>query len=281
MKTVAIVGAGLIGGSFGLALRKAGFRGKLIGVSSPAAIQDALACGAIDEARPLGAAVNEADLVYLARTIGRIIETIPLLKPHLRPGALVTDAGSTKSAIVDCARLHLPGQFLGGHPMAGKEKRGAAAAEADLFAGRVYALTPASPEDLKTPVALELQRWIEAIGARLVTLAPAEHDRIVAHTSHLPQLASTALAAALARRLGSAQELQVSGPGLADTTRLAGSSYELWGDILQTNTAAVEAALGAYIAELESLRGQITSARMRREFETANEFVRRLAARGE
>ena len=120
METVAIVGVGLIGGSFGLALRKAGFRGRLIGVSSASAIREALERGAIDEALPLAEAVAQADLVYLAQPICRILETLAALDGWLRPGSLVTDAGSTKSRIVELGRRAIRrGQFLGGHPMAG------------------------------------------------------------------------------------------------------------------------------------------------------------------
>ncbi|MFZ0936604.1 MAG: prephenate dehydrogenase/arogenate dehydrogenase family protein, partial [Bryobacteraceae bacterium] len=146
MKHVAIVGTGLIGASFGLALRKAGFDGPIVGVSSPRAIADAIAAGAIDRGAPLAEAVAAADLVFLSQAIGRILDTIRHLDPLLQPGALVTDAGSTKCEIVDLARQTITrGQFLGGHPMAGKETRGAAAADAGLFRGRTWVLTPDDP----------------------------------------------------------------------------------------------------------------------------------------
>jgi len=135
MNTVAIVGTGLIGGSFGLALREAGFQGAILGVSSEGAIAEAVAAGAIDRGMPLAEAVPQADLVFLSQTIGRILDSVRHLEPLVRPGALVTDAGSTKCEIVDTARQHLSRcQFLGGHPMAGKEKRGAAAAAASCSA---------------------------------------------------------------------------------------------------------------------------------------------------
>jgi len=277
MKTVAIVGVGLIGGSFGLALRKAGFGGRLIGVSSPGAVRDALARGAIDEALPLAEGVAEADLVYLARPIGLIIETLGEIDQWLRPGALVTDAGSTKMQIVaQGARAIRRGQFLGGHPMAGKETRGAAEAEADLFAGRTWVLTPETPEELETPAAREFRKWLEAIGAVVVTMTPAEHDRVVARTSHLPQLLSTALALTLSGELESAGHLRVAGPGLADTIRLAGSSFEIWRDILATNTGAIDAALGAFMEQLERLRADLASEAMEESFAGANAFADRL-----
>lgn len=277
METVAIVGVGLIGASFGLALNKAGFRGRILGVSSAPALEAALARGAIHEAQPLERAVGEADLVYLSQPIGRILETLGAIGPLVQPQCLVTDAGSTKTRIVGRARQTMRrGQFLGGHPMAGKEKRGAGEADPDLFSGRTYVLTPARPEELETPAAREFLRWLEAIGAAPVTMAPEEHDRVVAYTSHLPQLLSTALASTLAGRLGRIGELQVAGPGLADATRLAASSYEIWGDILKTNPDAIAAALDAFLAKLEHLRANLSSDAARTEFEAANEFAQRL-----
>jgi prephenate dehydrogenase len=282
MDTVTIVGVGLIGGSFGLALRKAGFRGRLIGVSSPGAIRDALERGAIDEALPLADGVAQADLVYLAQPIRRILETLATLDPWLRPGSLVTDAGSTKARIVEQGRQSIRrGQFLGGHPMAGKEKRGAAEADADLFAGRTYVLTPSAPAELETPAAREFLGWLRAIGAVTITLKPPEHDRVVARTSHLPQLLSTALAMTLVGQLESADHLLVAGPGLAGTLRLAASSYEIWGDILATNTAQIDAALAAFIAQIEELRASLGSERTEDAFRAANDFAARLKrARG-
>ena len=282
METVAIVGVGLIGGSFALALRKAGFKGRIVGVSSPRTIEAARARGAIDEAASLEQAVSRADLVYLAQPISRILAVIEELDPFLREGALVTDAGSTKTEIVDCAKRHIRKcQFLGGHPMAGKERRGVQEADPDLFAGRTYVLTPANSGDLDTPAARELLDWIGRIGGVPVVLDPAEHDRVVSFTSHLPQLASTALATTLARRLDIGRYLQVAGPGLMDTTRLAMSSYDIWRDILATNTLGIEQALDAYISELRSLRGRIADDRLREEFETAAGFAARLRQKGE
>lgn len=281
MKTVVIVGVGLIGGSFALALRKAGFRGRIIGVSSPQTVEAARARGVIDEAGSLDQAVPEADLVYLAQPISRILATIEEIDPLLRDGALVTDAGSTKAEIVDRAgRCIRKGQFLGGHPMAGKERRGVEEAEPDLFAGRTYVLTPEGPQDLETPAAAEFLDWIRRIGGVPVVLGPAEHDRVVSLTSHLPQLASTALATTLAGQLDLERYLQVAGPGLMDTTRLAMSSFEIWRDIMATNTPEIEQALDAYIAELRGLRARIGGAHLQQEFETASDFALRLRRKG-
>ena len=266
MKTVTIVGTGLIGASFGLALRKAGFQGTILGVSSEPAIEGALAAGAIDCGAPLAEAAAEADLIFLSQTIGRILDTIHHLDPLVRPNALVTDAGSTKCEIADSADWHIKRcQFLGGHPLAGKETRGAAAADADLFQGRVWALTPDDRADLETPAAREFRGWLERIGARVVVLDADKHDEIVALTSHLPQLVSTALAATLGQRLDR-EQLSVAGPGLLDSTRLALSSYDLWRDILATNADHIESALAAFIQELEHIRENLRTRQLQEEF---------------
>ena len=277
MQQVAIVGTGLIGASFGLALRRAGFSGVIVGVSSPRAIADALAAGAIDRGAPLAEAVAGAGLVFLSQPIGRILDTIRHLDPLLQPGALVTDAGSTKCEIVDLARQGITrAQFLGGHPMAGKEKRGAAAADGELFRGRTWVLTPDDPAELETPAARDFTVWLGRFGARLVTLDCDEHDRLVAMTSHVPQLASTALAALLAERLPAGARLEVAGPGLLDMTRLALSSYDLWRDILATNTGHIETALGFYIQELEHLRENLRTRQAEEEFARGAAIAARL-----
>jgi prephenate dehydrogenase len=261
---VAIVGTGLIGASFGLALRCAGYQGEIVGVSSQPAIAAALAVGAIDRGAPLAEAVAQAGLVFLSQTIGRILDTIRHLDALVEPGALVTDAGSTKCEIVDLARQTIRrAQFLGGHPMAGKEKRGAAAADAALFHGRTWVLTPDEPAELETPAARQFREWLEGMGARIAVMDCDEHDRVVALTSHLPQLASTALAATVA---GSAH-IEVSGPGLYDMTRLAASSYELWRDILATNTDHIERSLALYIQMLEHMRENLRTRQLQEEFQ--------------
>ena len=263
MNQVTIVGTGLIGSSFGLALRQAGFRGTIVGVSSENAIRDAIARGAVDRGTPLAEAVADADLVFLSQTIGRILDTVRHLDPLLKAGALVTDAGSTKCEIVDTARQAiLRGQFLGGHPMAGKETRGAGAADADLFCGRTWVLTPDAPAELETASDRELRGWLERIGARVTVLDCDEHDRVVARTSHLPQLASTALGAVLAE----VTHLEISGSGLKDMTRLALSSYDLWRDILATNSEHIDRALAAYIQELEHIRENLQTRQLQEEF---------------
>jgi prephenate dehydrogenase len=274
MKSVAIVGTGLIGASFGLALRRAGFDGAIVGVSSAPAIAEAVAAGAIGRGAPLQEAVPEADLVFLSQTIGRILDTIRHLEPLVRPGTLVTDAGSTKCEIVDTARQSITRcQFLGGHPMAGKECRGAAQAAADLFEGRTWALTPDAAAELETPAARDFRAWLGRIGARVTVLDADEHDRIAAVTSHLPQLASTALASAIAEKLN---RFEMAGPGLSDMTRLALGSFDVWRDILATNSEHIDRALGLYIQKLEHIRENLRTRQAQEEFERAAKFARRL-----
>jgi prephenate dehydrogenase len=263
----------LIGASFGLALRQAGFKGEILGVSSPRAVDSAIEAGAIDRAAPLADAVGQADLVFLSSTIGRILDTVRHLDPLVRPEALVTDAGSTKCEIVDLARQTLHRcQFLGGHPMAGKETRGAGGADGSLFRGRTWVLTPDEPAELETTAACQFRGWLERIGARLAVLNSDEHDQVVAFTSHLPQLASTALAATV----GDVRRLEVSGAGLADMTRLAASSYDLWRDILATNSGHIERALADYIQKLEHMRENLRTRQLQQEFERGAALAGRL-----
>lgn len=277
MNTVAIVGTGLIGASFGLALREAGFTGTILGVSSERATADAIAAGAIDRGLPLAEAVPQADLVFLSQTIGRILDTIRHLDPLLRPGALVTDAGSTKTEIVDAARQNIGrGQFLGGHPMAGKEQRGASAADAQLFYGRTWVLTPDEPPELESPAASEFCSWLDKIGARIVVLDSDRHDSLVAMISHLPQLASTALASTVLDSLPDEDDLRVAGPGLSDMTRLALSSYELWRDILATNTEHIDRALSLFIQKVEHIRENLRTRQLQEEFTRAGMLSLRL-----
>jgi len=273
IQSVAIFGVGLIGGSFALAIRKAGFAGRIVGVSSPETTERAIELKVIDAGATLAEAAQSSDLIYLAQPILRIIECLPELDAWVRPNALVTDAGSTKAAILERAAASLKRcQFLGGHPMAGRERRGVEAAEADLFRRRPYVLTPASPADLETPRAREFVDWIRKIGAAPVGFDADQHDHIVAYTSHLPQLLATGLAAMLDGR--SEPKSGIFGPALTDSTRLALSSFDIWGDILATNRGPILEALGDYIATLEGFRGALEPERMRLQFERA----RRLAS---
>jgi prephenate dehydrogenase len=235
--SVAIAGVGLIGGSFALALREAGFRGEIVGLSSPATIEKAVARGIVARGVTLEEAAH-CDLLFLAQPVSVIAATLRRLPGLTGAATIVTDAGSTKRAIVE-AGADLP-NFIGGHPMAGKEIRGVEAADAHLFRGRPWILTAEPP-----PV---LRRWIEATGARVSVLPAAEHDRLVALVSHAPQLLSNAIASVT--RPGR----DFAGPGLESMTRLAGSSISVWRDILATNRDETIAALDRFLAETSRLR---------------------------
>ncbi len=281
MQTVAIFGVGLIGGSFALALRKAGFDGRILGVSSPETLNRALDQGVIDEGSAVPEAAQRADLLYLAQPISRILALLPELDRWVRPQALITDAGSTKVAILERATACIHRcQFLGGHPLAGKESRGVESADADLFRARTYVVTPVDTAanlqmpQLETPAAQDLLAWVERIGSSVLVMDAVSHDRTLAYTSHLPQLASTALVNLLAR---SGDPIpRVFGPALLDSTRLALSPFDVWADILATNASEIDAALEGYISALTQLRSALTSSDAARSFERASAFANEL-----
>jgi prephenate dehydrogenase len=207
----------------------------------------------------------------LSQPVDRILETIPRLAPALHPGTLVTDAGSTKRRIVECALIHLPaGAFLGGHPIAGKEQRGADAADAGLFGNRPYVLTPSGTDNCQAEAFREA---LHSFGAIVMEMSPAQHDSTVALSSHLPQLIATALAATLYRE-DDPQLTHIFGPGLLDMTRLALSSPELWRSILATNKDQVSEALDAYAKVLCELKDSLGEREMANTFEQASVFAR-------
>jgi prephenate dehydrogenase len=252
MQTVAIIGVGLIGGSFGLALKKNGFSGEIIGVSSAPAIAAAISVGAITCSAPLDEACRRADLVYLSQTVDRILTTLPQIASLVRHDALITDAGSTKQTITAIAAECLSHRcFVGGHPLAGKESRGATAADGNLFAGRPYVLTPV--QGTPSPYLEGFRRLLVQFGAKLIDMTAHEHDKAVAFTSHLPQLLSTALAATLNTE-ANPLFASVHGSGLLDMTRLALSSPELWSGILIENREQVLTALDAFARRLSETR---------------------------
>jgi prephenate dehydrogenase len=273
MKTVAIAGVGLIGGSFGLALRAAGFGGNIVGVSSPATIAKAVRRGAIDAGVSLEQAAAEADLLLLAQPISVILETLPKLAGKLRPGALVTDAGSTKRRIMECGAQALGGGFLGGHPMAGKESRGVEVAEAELFRGRPWMLTPRVAEDLEGPRAQEFLSWLERIGAHAIVCSPEDHDRRVARSSHLPQMLATTLARGLGARGDRAAVAGTAGPGLTGMTRLALSAWTIWKDILATNGDYIGEALSEFQGELGETLKLLEAGELEEAFREGAEFA--------
>jgi prephenate dehydrogenase len=260
-RRVAIVGVGLIGGSLGMALRARGWARSVVGVGRDAErLANARRLGAVDEvALDLAEGVVGADLVVLATPIFQVLADLPRLVPHLAPGAVVTDVGSTKAEIARAGDAHLPaGAFVPGHPMAGSERSGVEAADPDLFEGAVWALTPTESTD---PGALARVRALaEAVGARARTLSPDEHDRAVAITSHLPHVLAYALSALAAAEAEQNPSLYALAAGsFASATRVAASPPELWRDVALTNREALAAALRAYRADLDRVLAALGS----------------------
>jgi 3-phosphoshikimate 1-carboxyvinyltransferase len=258
LRRVGIVGVGLIGGSLGLALRRAGLAREIVGVGrSRANLDVALARGIVDRAGDDPALVAGCELVVLATPVASLAPTAAAIAPHLAPRAIVTDAGSVKESVVrDCtAALAGRGRFVGGHPIAGTEDSGAAAADAELFRGARCVLTPVADTDADA-LARVRALW-QAAGMEVVEMPPAAHDRLLALTSHVPHLLAFALTrAAEAARAGGDTALDpflFAGPSFRDATRVAASSPETWRDILLANRPALGRALAAVRAELDAL----------------------------
>jgi prephenate dehydrogenase len=283
IKQITICGVGLIGGSLGLALRKAGYAGKIVGHGRPVTLDKAVARGAIDSGSAnLAEAVADADVVYLSTPILNILELMEKLPPLIKADALVTDAGSTKGVICEKGEslYHGHGVFVGGHPMAGKETTGVDSADADLFVNARYALTPFSRHHLDPPVAREFVSWLDKIGARVMILDAEVHDEIVAWTSHLPQLVSTALAVSVMENVRVPEDLELSAGGLRDASRLADSSYRVWRDICLTNAENLEQALTVFVQTVEHVRDNLKTRELEHLFEKANELRHRLKSPG-
>ncbi|MGA2046331.1 MAG: prephenate dehydrogenase [Terracidiphilus sp.] len=284
IERIAILGTGLLGTSAGLALRAAGFRGSITGWNrSEEGGQAALAMGAVDALSfdPLQAA-RESQMVLLAVPIYATLDWMEQLSPVLGSEHLVTDVGSTKAQITAAAgRLfNTPERaaFLPGHPMAGKERGGAALGDADLFRGAVWLFTD-DPSWRRSPASAALVKdWrelVEAMGSKTLDLDAARHDELVGWVSHLPQFVATALSALLEEEVGDAPELKdVGGRALREMTRLGASPYSMWRDIAYTNTEAVQAALHALEQRLAHLRENLRTPELRDEFEQANRFRR-------
>lgn len=284
IERIAILGTGLLGTSAGLALRSAGFRGAIIGWNrSPEPAKVALEMGAIDSVAvdPLQAA-RESQVVLLAMPIYATLDFMERLAPILGSEHLVTDVGSTKRMISEAAgRLfNTPERaaFLPGHPMAGKERGGAALGDADLFRGAVWLFTD-DPEVKRSAQSAALvkgwREWVGAMGSKTLDLDPVRHDELVAWVSHLPQFVATALSALLQEQVGDAPELKdVGGRALREMTRLGSSPFSMWRDIAHTNTEPVQAALLALEQRLAHLRENLRTPELRDEFEQANRFRR-------
>ncbi len=282
-RRVAIVGLGLLGGSWGLALKKAGFTGRIVGYARRAETrQQALGAGAVDEGfADATEAVQGADLVILATPVAVILDHLPRLQPHLSPRALITDVGSTKRMICErAAEIYAQGPlFLGGHPMAGKERSGLENADARLFENARYVLTPVKPEHSGDDRVRAFRALVEAVGARVLTTDPATHDRAVAYLSHLPQLLSSGLASLMEEKHTAGDlSLEVAASGFRDVTRLADSPYSVWRDICLTNTENIQMALDALIQKLESIRVHLGDRELEREFLAAHRLRDKLRA---
>ncbi|MGA3333400.1 MAG: prephenate dehydrogenase/arogenate dehydrogenase family protein [Terracidiphilus sp.] len=284
IERISILGTGLLGTSVGLALRAAGFKGAIAGWNRGAEQgQVALRMGAIDAlaADPMEAA-RASQVTVLAVPIFASLDFMGKLAAVLGPEHLITDVGSTKRVICEtAARLYnTPGRaaFLPGHPMAGKERGGAALADANLFRGAVWLFTD-DPEAQRSPHSTALvkgwREWVAAMGSKTLDLDPVRHDDLVAWVSHLPQFTATALSALLEQEVGGAPELKdVGGRALREMTRLGSSPFSMWRDIAHTNTEAVERALAALEQRLALLRENLRTPELRNQFEQANKFRR-------
>jgi len=267
--TVAIVGVGMIGGSIGLALKARKLAGHVIGVGRTAAsLAEAKRRHAIDATETdIAAAVAEADLVVVATGVATINAILDEVDAAVRPGTLLTDAGSTKTSIVSAWEKHRRvrpgsaggrrGRFVGAHPLAGSHRRGPAAADPQLFQGRVTIVTPAAA----TPAAdiEEIGGFWSALGSTVSTMPPRDHDRILAMTSHAPHVVAAAIAAATP-----AESRQFTAGGWRDTTRIAAGDPELWADILLDNASPVARALSRIIGMTEKILAALEAGDRRR-----------------
>ncbi len=281
IRQITIIGTGLIGGSLGLALRKHGFRGKIVGCDRASVLARAKRAGVIHQGifDPVRACQG-SDVVVLATPVGGIIELIERLAPHLASDTLLTDVGSTKSEILVCARKvfgeDTSRRFLAGHPMAGKENAGVEFADADLFHGAVWFITPLPGQKLKTRLFAEYLAWVKKIGAKPAALDPEQHDQLCAWISHVPQMLSTALAAALVEEYGEkAPLLESGGRALREMTRIAGSPYSMWRDIAITNKKQIADALLKLEQKLAHMRENLDTRELEGEFETAHKLKNR------
>ena len=252
---ITILGLGLMGASLALALKKRGFDGQLTGYARREETRkQALVDGVVDEAfsDPVEA-VRNADLVVICVPIWTIAKLAGRIAPALKPGAVVTDVGSTKSALLKTMEPLFAGNeshFVGSHPIAGSEKTGLNAGNPDLYAGRLTIVCPSET----TPDAAEhtvMKLWRMA-GSEVVEMSPVQHDAMLASTSHLPHMVAAALARSVADG-DPAKKADFCGTGFYDTTRVASGSADMWVDIVDTNRVALESELGRFHAELQGL----------------------------
>jgi prephenate dehydrogenase len=284
-KRISIVGLGLLGGSWGLALKKHGFPGRVVGYARRAeTLEQALKAGVVDEGlADVAQAVKGADLVILATPVGVILDQLPRLQPHLSPRALLTDVGSTKAVICEKAVELYGGEplFLGGHPMAGKERSGLENADARLFENARYVLTPLKQEHLADDRVRAFRALLEVFGACPLISDPVAHDLAVAYLSHLPQLVSSGLASLVEEKHATeGMSLELAATGFRSVTRLAESPYSVWRDICLTNSENIRAALDAAIQRLEAMKLHLTDRELESEFKQAQKLRARLREAG-
>ncbi len=272
-RRVAIIGTGLIGGSIGLALRRRNV--VRIGFDRPTVLSKASKMGAIDRgAKSLKEAMDGSDLVILAMPVGIILDLLPKLAQMVQPATLITDVGSTKAEICKSAQKNLK-NFIGGHPLAGKEKSGVENADSKLFVGKNWFLCPNG----NLLGLARMKAFIQMLGAKPVVTEPEKHDRILAATSHLPQLVSTLLAATVAELLGKeTKRMQVfAGPGLRDSIRLGHSPFSVWGGIFASNQREVGRALETFCQKAAGISDNFQDLEtVKPQFKKANIFVRKL-----
>jgi len=284
IRQITIIGTGLIGGSFGLALKKRGFTGQIVGCDRAPVLKRARDKGAIDGAHTdPAAAVQGSQLVLLAVPVGAIVELIGRLGPSLPAKTLLTDVGSTKAEVLARAAAtfgkHAGRRFLGGHPMAGKEQAGVEASDPDLFHGAVWLVTPTPGQKMFEGVSGEFLEWVEKIGAGVASMDADAHDQLCGWISHLPQLISTALAATLVDEYGEeAPLLETGGRALREMTRIAGSPYSMWRDIALTNKKNIRQALLKLEQRLAHIRENLDTKELALEFERAH-HLRKISPR--
>jgi prephenate dehydrogenase len=278
---ITVLGTGLIGGSFALALRKYATDLHIVGWDRPDVARAARSSSAFDDTfSDLDTALRAADLVYVALPIGVTLDLLPEIARLAPRRALVSDACSTKQRIVEAAvevfsKPPAP-LFLAGHPMAGRELSGIDHADADLFRDAPYALIGEST-DPRDPRVTAFIKLLEKMGARIMWLGAQQHDYAVGLASHLPQLVAVALASFLYDRLDeNGLPITVAGSGLRDSLRLAGSPYSTWRDIVLTNRDVLSAALDLLTQRLDDLRERLASRELETDFDSANELYRLL-----
>ncbi|HUA16223.1 MAG TPA: prephenate dehydrogenase [Verrucomicrobiae bacterium] len=278
IRQITIIGTGLIGGSLALALKNKKFSGRIVGCDREATLEKARIRGAIDAgSSDPGDAVRGSQIVILATPVLAIVDLIERVGPALPARTLLTDVGSTKAVIAERA-VKVFGKsagkkFLAGHPMAGRELSGVDYADADLFQKAVWFLTPLPGQNLNEGLLAEYAGWIDAIGARIAMLPPNDHDRLCAWISHLPQMISTALAAALVEEFGAdAPVLAAGGRALQEMTRISSSPYSTWRDIAISNKKNLSDALWKVEQRLAHVRENLATRGLGEEFEQAHEL---------